>query len=46
MPAIKTPNIAAIADFFLFIPNNDAKKHPVQAPVPGKGIPTNNNNPK
>ena len=31
--------IAAINDFFLSIVNNDARKQPVQAPVPGSGIP-------
>ena len=40
--AINIPIIAAINAFFLSISRTDAIKHPVHAPVPGNGIPTNN----
>ena len=44
--AIATPiNIDRVA-FFKSISNKAAIKHPVQAPVPGNGIPTNNANPQ
>ena len=46
IPASKTPSDIAINDFFLFKWSNTASNVPVQAPVPGSGIPTNNNNPK
>ena len=35
------PIIIAIKDFFLLSPSITATKEPVQAPVPGIGIPTN-----
>ena len=44
--AINTPAIAAKKDFFLSISSTLAIKQPVQAPVPGRGIPTNSINPK
>ena len=44
--AINTPIRAAINDFFLSISSTAANKHPVQAPVPGNGTPTNNINPR
>ena len=40
-----TPPIAANKDFFLSKFNKAAIKQPVQAPVPGRGIPTNKNKP-
>ena len=44
--AINIPKSAAKKDFFLSISNTAAIKHPVQAPVPGSGIPTNSTNPQ
>ena len=42
IPLIITPFIIQKADFFLFNPIAYETKDPVQAPVPGKGIATNN----
>lgn len=44
--AITTPIKAAKKDFFLSISKTEAIKHPVHAPVPGNGIPTNNTKPQ
>ena len=46
IPAVITPRVAARNDFFLSIFKSAAIKHPVQAPVPGSGIPTNKNKPQ
>ena len=46
IPAITTPIAAAKKDFFLSIFNMAAIKHPVHAPVPGSGIPTNKTKPQ
>lgn len=46
IPAINTPIQAAKKDFFLSISSIAAIRHPVQAPVPGNGIPTKRTNPK
>ena len=43
MPAKTTPAIIAITLFLKSISNKLAAKVPVQAPVPGSGIPTNKN---
>ena len=40
------PSIIAINDFFLFKLSSTASPAPVHAPVPGRGIPTNNTRPK
>jgi hypothetical protein len=42
IPASNTPSIIEITLFLKSKSNNEAAKVPVQAPVPGKGIPTNN----
>lgn len=39
-PAMNTPKRAARKLFFLSKPNSTARKHPVQAPLPGSGIAT------
>ena len=44
MPASNTPNIIDATLFLKSILSIDAASVPVQAPVPGRGIPTNNNN--
>ena len=46
IPAINTPIQAAKKDFFLSISSIAAIRHPVQAPVPGNGIPTKRTNPQ
>ena len=43
--AITNPHAIAIIALENFISNNDAIRDPVHAPVPGRGIPTNNSNP-
>ena len=44
-PAVQTPNIIDIIAFLNGIFKNAAATAAVQAPVPGKGIATNKNNP-
>ena len=44
--AIIIPHSTQKNDFFLSISSNDAIRHPVHAPVPGNGTPTNRNNPR
>ena len=46
MPAEITPRKIEIIEFFNGISKSDAAPAPVQAPVPGRGIATNTNNPK
>ena len=46
IPASNTPSDIAINAFFLFKWSNTASNVPVQAPVPGSGIPTNSKSPK
>ena len=46
MLASITPRKIAINDFFLFNPSSTASPEPVQAPVPGNGMPTNNKRPR
>ena len=46
IPATNTPIKTAINDFFLSISNIAAISEPVQAPVPGRGIPTKRTIPK
>jgi len=41
IPARSTPEITEIQVFFQSISRRLAARVPVQAPVPGKGIPTN-----
>ena len=45
MPAEITPRKIEIMEFFNGISKSDAAPAPVQAPVPGRGIATNKNNP-
>ena len=44
--AIKSPHRIAMEDFLISTSRRDAIKAPVQAPVPGRGIPTNNSSPR
>ena len=44
--ASNIPRNIARLDFFKSILNTDATSEPVQAPVPGSGIPTNNTKPQ
>ena len=44
--AKRIPKKIASEDFLMSTFNKDAIKAPVHAPVPGSGIPTNNNNPR
>ena len=46
IPAARTPMAIVINDFFLSRLSKIASNDPVQAPVPGSGIPTNKNRPK
>jgi hypothetical protein len=46
MPEIITPRITAGMVFLFFIPKIQAPKVPVQAPVIGKGMATNNVTPR
>ena len=41
IPATSTPASTEIVPFLMFIPRRLAARLPVQAPVPGKGMPTN-----
>ena len=45
-PAIKTPRNADIKLLFLSSPKRIAIKHPVHAPLPGRGTATNKRIPK
>ena len=40
IPASKTPASTAIVPFLALIPSKQAARLPVQAPVPGRGMPT------
>lgn len=44
IPAKTTPQTTANTDFLKSRSKKEAARVPVQAPVPGKGIPTNKNN--
>ncbi len=46
VPAIKTPIMFALENFFLGNPSKNAAKAPVYTPEPGKGIPINIVRPK
>ena len=44
--AMHTPTTIAPKAFFQSMPRRDATRAPVQAPVPGSGIPTKSTNPQ
>ena len=44
-PAISTPAAITGSECLILISNKSAMRAPVQAPVPGNGMPTNNNKP-
>ena len=44
--AMAIPQRIASEDFLISMPSRDAIRAPVHAPVPGRGIPTNNTSPQ